>query len=45
MSNMNMNISIDFIKTKNKIENGLGISKKNLKNYMYQHLLRKYFHV
>ena len=28
ISNMNMNISVDFSKTKNKIKNGLWISKK-----------------
>ena len=43
MSNMNMNISIDFIKTKNKIENGLWISKKNLKYYMLPTFTKKIF--
>ena len=43
MSNMNMNISIDFLKTKNKPENGLWILKKNLKNYMLPTFTKKIF--
>ena len=43
MSNMNMNISIDFLKTKHKIKNGLWISKKNLKNYMLPTFTEKIF--
>jgi len=39
----NMNISIDFLKTKNKPENGLWISKKNLKNYMLPTFTKKIF--
>ena len=43
MSNMNMNISIDFLKTKNKPENGLWILKRNLKNYMLPTFTKKIF--
>ena len=41
MSNMNMNISVDCSKTKNKLKNGLWISKKNLKKYMLPTFTKK----
>tara|TARA_B110000438_G_C15639900_1_gene574831 strand:+ start:27 stop:896 length:870 start_codon:yes stop_codon:yes gene_type:complete len=41
MSNMNMNISIDFMKIKNNKKNGLWIKKKNLKNYMIPTFTKK----
>ena len=43
MSNMNMNISINFLKTKKKLKNGIWISKKNLKNYMLPTFTKKIF--
>ncbi|MDB4846822.1 A/G-specific adenine glycosylase, partial [Candidatus Pelagibacter sp.] len=43
ISNMNMNISVDFSKTKNKIKNGLWISKKNLNKYMLPTFTKKIF--
>jgi A/G-specific adenine glycosylase len=43
MSNMNMNISVDCSKTKNKLKNSLWISKKNLKKYMLPTFTKKIF--
>jgi len=43
MSNMNMNISIDFSNTKNKPKNGLWIEKKKLENYMIPTFTKKIF--
>jgi A/G-specific adenine glycosylase len=43
MSNMNMNISIDFSNIKNKPKNGLWIEKKKLENYMIPTFTKKIF--
>ena len=43
MSNMNMNISIDFSHIKNKPKNGLWIQKTKLKNYMIPIFTKKIF--
>jgi A/G-specific adenine glycosylase len=43
MSNMNMNIFIDFSNTKNKPKNGLWIEKKKLENYMIPTFTKKIF--
>ena len=43
MSNMNMNISIDFSHIKNKPKNGLWIEKTKLKNYMIPTFTKKIF--
>jgi A/G-specific adenine glycosylase len=43
MSNMNMNISIDFSHIKNKPKNGLWIQKTKLKNYMIPTFTKKIF--
>jgi len=43
MSNMNMNISIDFSNIKNKTKNGLWIEKTKLKNYMIPTFTKKIF--
>ena len=43
MSNMNMNISINFSKIKNKPKNGLWIEKTKLKNYMIPTFTKKIF--
>jgi len=43
MSNMNMNISIDFLRTKKKPKNGLWIEKKDFENYMIPTFTRKIF--
>ena len=43
MSNMNMNISIDFLHTKNKPKNGMWIEKKKLENYMIPTFTKKIF--
>jgi len=43
MSNMNMNISIDFSNIKNKSKNGLWIKKTKLENYMIPTFTKKIF--
>ena len=43
MSNMNMNISIDFLHTKNKPKNGMWIEKTKLENYMIPTFTKKIF--
>ena len=43
MSNMNMNISIDFSNTKNKPKNGMWIEKTKLEKYMIPTFTRKIF--
>ena len=43
MSNMNMNISIDFSNAKNKPKNGFWIKKKKLENYMIPTFTKKIF--
>ncbi len=43
MSNLNMNISIDLIKTKKKNKKDLWIAKENLKNYMLPNFTKKIF--
>tara|TARA_B100000795_G_scaffold156144_1_gene117131 strand:+ start:1969 stop:2949 length:981 start_codon:yes stop_codon:yes gene_type:complete len=43
MSNMNMNISINFANIKNKPKNGLWIEKKKLENYMIPTFTKKIF--
>jgi A/G-specific adenine glycosylase len=43
MSNMNMNIYIDFSNTKKKFKNGLWIEKKKLQNYMIPTFTKKIF--
>ena len=43
MSNMNMNISIDFSNTKNKLKNGLWIKKTKLINYTLPTFTKKIF--
>ena len=43
MSNMNMNISIDFLHIKNKPKNGIWIEKTKLKNYMIPTFTKKIF--
>ena len=43
MSNMNMNIYINLLKTKNKTNNGVWVSKKNLKDYMIPTFTKKIF--
>ena len=43
MSNMNMNISIDFSNIKNKPKNGLWIKKTKLENYMIPTFTKKIF--
>ncbi|MDB4157575.1 A/G-specific adenine glycosylase [Candidatus Pelagibacter sp.] len=43
MSNMNMNISIDFSYIKNKPKNGIWIEKAKLKNYMIPTFTKKIF--
>ena len=43
MSNMNMNIYIDFLNIKNKPKNGLWIKKTKLKNYMIPNFTKKIF--
>ena len=43
MSKMNMNISIDFLHTKNKPKNGMWIKKKKLENYMIPTFTKKIF--
>jgi len=43
MSNMNMNIYIDFLNIKNKPKNGLWIEKTKLKNYMIPNFTKKIF--
>lgn len=43
MSNMNMNISIDFSYIKRKLKNGLWVEKKKLENYMIPTFTKKIF--
>ena len=43
MSNMNMNISIDFSNIKNKPKNGLWIKKNKLENHMIPTFTKKIF--
>jgi len=43
MSNMNMNISIDFLNTKYKTKDGLWIEKSKLKNYIIPRFTKKIF--
>ena len=43
MSNINMNISIDFLNIKNKTKNGLWIDKKKLENYIVPTFTKKIF--
>ena len=43
MSNMNMNISIDFLNTKNKTKEGLWIEKSKLENYTIPTFTKKIF--
>ena len=43
MSNMNMNISIDFSNIKNIPKNGLWIEKKKLEDYMIPTFTKKIF--
>ena len=43
MSNMNMNISIDFLNTKNKTKEGLWIKKSKLENYIIPTFTKKIF--
>ena len=43
MSNMNMNISIDFLNTKNKTKEGLWIEKSKLENYIIPTFTKKIF--
>ena len=43
MSNINMNISINFSHIKNKPKNGLWIEKTKLRNYMIPTFTKKIF--
>ena len=43
MSNMNMNISVDFLNTKNKTKDGLWIEKSKLANYIIPTFTKKIF--
>jgi A/G-specific adenine glycosylase len=43
MSNMNMNISIDFLNIKNKTKEGLWIEKSKLENYLIPTFTKKIF--
>ena len=43
MSNMNMNISIDFLNTKNKSKDGTWIKKSKLENYVIPSFTKKIF--
>ena len=43
MSNMNMNISVDFLNTKNKSKDGLWIEKSKLTNYIIPTFTKKIF--
>ena len=43
MSNMNMNISIDFSNIKDKPKNGIWIKKTKLENYMIPVFTKKIF--
>ena len=43
MSNMNMNISVDFLNTKNKAKDGLWIKKSKLANYVIPTFTKKIF--
>ena len=43
MSNMNMNISVDFLNIKNKSKNGLWIEKSKLTNYIIPTFTKKIF--
>ena len=43
ISNMNMNISVDFLNTKNKSKDGLWIKKSKLTNYIIPTFTKKIF--
>lgn len=43
MSNMNMNISVDFLNTKNKVKDGLWIEKSKLASYIIPTFTKKIF--
>jgi A/G-specific adenine glycosylase len=43
MSNMNMNISIDFLNIENKTKEGLWIEKSKLENYLIPTFTKKIF--
>ena len=43
MSNMNMNISIDFSNIKHKPKNGLWVKKTKIENYMIPTFTKKIF--
>ena len=43
MSNINMNIFIDFFNIKKKLKNGLWIEKTKLENYMIPTFTKKIF--
>ena len=43
MSNMNMNISVDFLNTKNKSKDGLWIEKSKLENHLIPTFTKKIF--
>ena len=43
MSNMNMNISVDFLNTKNKAKDGLWIEKSKLANYIIPTFTKKIY--
>ena len=43
MSNMNMNIYVDFLNTKNKAKDGLWIEKSKLENYVIPSFTKKIF--
>ena len=43
MSNMNMNISIDFSNNKKKLKNGLWVEKTKLENHMIPTFTKKIF--
>ncbi|MDA9177763.1 A/G-specific adenine glycosylase [Candidatus Pelagibacter sp.] len=43
MSNMNMNISVDFLNTKNKPKNGLWVKKTKLENFTIPTFTKKIF--
>ena len=43
MSNLNMNISIDFLNTKGKPKNGLWIEKAKLENHVIPAFTKKIF--
>ena len=43
MSNINMNISINFLNTKNKFKDGMWIEKSKLENYIIPTFTKKIF--